>query len=130
MASLFEKQAQLPAQFAHHCTYRGQLAALKLILNGHWIEPIADLVCMATRGCHVDVLEHLLDMGAPMVLDGCNVAMVTAAAKNVYLDCMKVLTNRGADVNMPDGSGNTPLLVAARESQNEIIRFLVSFPMI
>ncbi|KAE8723117.1 hypothetical protein F3Y22_tig00013040pilonHSYRG00015 [Hibiscus syriacus] len=42
------------------------------------------------------------------------------------LDAVKLLTTRGYDVNVPDGDGYTPLILAAREGHGSMCELLIS----
>ncbi|PHT57192.1 hypothetical protein CQW23_05678 [Capsicum baccatum] len=48
------------------------------------------------------------------------------AARCGDLDAVKLLTTRGYDVNMSNGDGYTPLMLAAREGHGRICEFLIS----
>ncbi|XP_068666233.1 uncharacterized protein [Aristolochia californica] len=48
------------------------------------------------------------------------------AARRGDLKASKLLTNRGYDVNIPDGDGYTPLMLAAREGHGLLCSFLIS----
>ena len=48
------------------------------------------------------------------------------AARRGDLDAVRLLTNRGYDVNVPDGEGYTPLMLAAREGHGSTCELLIS----
>ncbi|XP_016367128.1 cyclin-dependent kinase 4 inhibitor C-like [Sinocyclocheilus rhinocerous] len=48
------------------------------------------------------------------------------AARDGYLDTLRVLAQNGADVNLPDNDGNLPLHLAAREGHLAVVQYLVS----
>lgn len=48
------------------------------------------------------------------------------AARRGDLDAVKLLTNKGYDVNVLDGEGYTPLMLAAREGHGSICELLIS----
>ncbi|KAA8548213.1 hypothetical protein F0562_004526 [Nyssa sinensis] len=48
------------------------------------------------------------------------------AARHGDLDAVKLLTTRGYDVNIPDGDGYTPLMLAAREGNGCMCEILIS----
>ncbi|KAJ9564174.1 hypothetical protein OSB04_000140 [Centaurea solstitialis] len=48
------------------------------------------------------------------------------AARHGDLHAVKLLVNRGYDVNIPDGDGHTPLMLAAREGNAEMCKVLIS----
>ncbi|KAI3699887.1 hypothetical protein L2E82_44494 [Cichorium intybus] len=48
------------------------------------------------------------------------------AARHGDVHAVKLLVNRGYDVNIPDEDGYTPLMLAAREGNGQMCRFLIS----
>ncbi|KAL2335204.1 hypothetical protein Fmac_016417 [Flemingia macrophylla] len=48
------------------------------------------------------------------------------AARRGDLDAVKLLIGKGYDVNVPDGLGNTPLMLAAREGHGSVCALLIS----
>ncbi|XP_022773655.1 ankyrin-3-like [Durio zibethinus] len=48
------------------------------------------------------------------------------AARHGDLDAVTLLTRRGYDVNVPDGDGYTPLMLAAREGHGSMCELLIS----
>ncbi|KAG8501302.1 hypothetical protein CXB51_003433 [Gossypium anomalum] len=48
------------------------------------------------------------------------------AARHGALDAVKLLTSRSYDVNVPDGNGYTPLMLAAREGHGSMCELLIS----
>ncbi|KAL4568238.1 hypothetical protein LXL04_023846 [Taraxacum kok-saghyz] len=48
------------------------------------------------------------------------------AARHGDLHAVKLLLNRGYDVNIPDGDGYTPLMLSAREGNRQMCQFLIS----
>lgn len=48
------------------------------------------------------------------------------AARHGDLDAVKLLTNRGYNVNTPDGNGCTPVMLAAREGHARVCELLIS----
>ncbi|XP_016086991.1 cyclin-dependent kinase 4 inhibitor C-like [Sinocyclocheilus grahami] len=48
------------------------------------------------------------------------------AARDGYLDTLRMLAQNGADVNLPDNDGNLPLHLAAREGHLAVVQYLVS----
>lgn len=49
------------------------------------------------------------------------------AARRGELAAVRLLTARGCDVNMPDGDGYTPLMLAAREGHGLLCELLIAF---
>ena len=56
----------------------------------------------------------------------CGYSAVHIAAMNPDIRVIELLVGRGADVNVTDVCGNTPLCCAARENTLEMVRYLVS----
>ncbi|KAK3036464.1 hypothetical protein RJ639_030063 [Escallonia herrerae] len=48
------------------------------------------------------------------------------AARHGDVDAVRLLVHRGYDVNIPDGDGNTPLMLAAREGHAQMCELLIS----
>ncbi|KAL2090076.1 hypothetical protein ACEWY4_014764 [Coilia grayii] len=46
------------------------------------------------------------------------------ASRDGFLDTLKVLVFRGADINVIDNAGNLPLHLAAREGHQDVVEFL------
>lgn len=69
------------------------------------------------------MLEFAIEKG------NCNAGEFDAlhfAACHGKLDAVKLLTNRGYNVNTPDVNGNTPLMLAAREGHAHVCELLIS----
>lgn len=87
------------------------------------------LIASAHRG-HVDVVKALIGGGAP--LDHVNNLNWTALIEAIVLgdggtahtEIVRMLVKAGADVNLPDGNGVTPLGLAKRRDYGEMIRIL------
>ncbi|KAM9358353.1 cyclin-dependent kinase 4 inhibitor C [Symphorus nematophorus] len=73
------------------------------------------------------LVEALLVAGAhPNVLDPVLKLTVTHdAARDGFVDSVRVLVDNGADVNLVDEKGNLPLHLAAMEGHLEVIRLLI-----
>ncbi|KAL4634894.1 hypothetical protein GN956_G13936 [Arapaima gigas] len=74
-----------------------------------------------------DVASALLKAKAdPNVRDAaCGLTVTHDAARDGYLDTLRVLVEEGADVNLLDGHGNLPLHLAAREGNRDVVEFLL-----
>ena len=87
------------------------------------------LIAAAHLG-HVDVVQALIDGGAP--LDHVNNLNWTALIEAIVLGdggkrhvaCLRALVTAGANVNIPDGNGVTPLGLARRAGYAEMVRIL------
>ena len=89
----------------------------------------AALIAAAHLG-HVEVVQTLIDAKAP--LDHVNNLRWTALIESIVLGdcgknhiaCLKALVDAGADVNIPDGDGITPLTLAKRHGFAEMVKIL------
>ena len=87
------------------------------------------LIAAAHLG-HVDVVQSLIDGGAP--LDHVNNLNWTALIESIVLGdggprhvaCLRALVKAGANVNISDGNGVTPLGLARRAGYTEMVRIL------
>lgn len=87
------------------------------------------LIAAAHLG-HVEVVKTLIAAGAP--LDHVNNLNWTALIESVVLGdggpnhiaCLTALVDAGADVNIADGNGVTPLQLAQRRDFDEMVRIL------
>uniref|UniRef100_UPI003AAEEBE4 cyclin-dependent kinase 4 inhibitor C n=1 Tax=Centroberyx gerrardi TaxID=166262 RepID=UPI003AAEEBE4 len=73
------------------------------------------------------VAEALLKAGAnPNMRDPvCNLTVTHDAAREGFVDTVRVLVDHGADVNLLDEYGNLPLHLAAREGCLEVVQLLL-----
>jgi ankyrin repeat protein len=87
------------------------------------------LIAAAHLG-HVEVVDTLITAGAP--LDHVNNLRWTALIESIVLGnggprhtaTLRSLVNAGADVNIPDGRGQTPLMLARMRGFSEMTRLL------
>lgn len=87
------------------------------------------LIAAAHLG-HVEVVKTLIAAGAP--LDHVNNLNWTALIESIVLGdggpnhiaCLKALVDAGADVNIADGNGMTPLQLAQRHGFDEMVSIL------
>ena len=87
------------------------------------------LIAAAHLG-HVEVVQALIDGGAP--LDHINNLQWTALIEAIVLGdggkrhvaCLRALVKAGANVNIPDGTGVTPLGLARQNGYAEMVRIL------
>jgi uncharacterized protein len=87
------------------------------------------LIAAAHLG-HVEVVRTLIAAGAP--LDHVNNLNWTALIESIVLGdgganhiaCLKALVDAGADVNIADGNGVSPLQLAQRHGFDEMVRIL------
>jgi ankyrin repeat protein len=84
------------------------------------------LMILAAMGRH-DLIDVLLQETPPLAVDQTNKNGTTAlvfACSMGHLSAVKVLCERGADVNWAIGSLDTPLTVAAEEGFDDIVSYL------
>lgn len=87
------------------------------------------LIAAAHLG-HAEVVRTLIKAGAP--LDHVNNLNWTALIESIVLGdggpnhvaCLKALVDAGANVNIPDGNGVSPLQLAQRHGFDEMVRLL------
>ncbi len=87
------------------------------------------LIAAAHLG-HVEVVQTLIDAKAP--LDHVNNLRWTALIESIVLGdggknhvaCLKALVDAGADGNIPDGEGVTPLTLAKRHGYTAMVKIL------
>lgn len=87
------------------------------------------LIAAAHLG-HVDIVKTLIAAGAP--LDHVNNLNWTALIESIVLGdggedhilTLKALVEAGADVNITDGSGNSPLTLAGRRGYSTMVKIL------
>lgn len=114
------------------------VAMLKLVLAagakaGQTTSPYdgTALIAAAHLG-HVEVVKTLIAAGAP--LDHVNNLNWTALIESIVLGdggpnhiaCLTALIDAGADVNIADGNGVTPLQLAERHGYGEMVRILTA----
>ncbi|KAM8744852.1 cyclin-dependent kinase 4 inhibitor C isoform 2-T3 [Acanthopagrus schlegelii] len=75
---------------------------------------------------HTLAVETLLQAGAdPNRPDpACGLTVTHDAAREGFIDSVRVLLKHKAQVNLPDVKGNLPLHLAAREGHLEVVRLL------
>jgi hypothetical protein len=87
------------------------------------------LIAAAHLG-HVKVVKTLIAAGAP--LDHVNNLNWTALIESIvlgdggpnHIECLKALVGAGANVNIPDGQGTTPLMLAEKRGYTEMADIL------
>lgn len=55
----------------------------------------------------------------------CGLTVMHDAAREGFIDSVRVLVDHGADANLVDGQGNLPLHLVAREGHLEVVRLLI-----
>ncbi|XP_047231430.1 cyclin-dependent kinase 4 inhibitor C isoform X3 [Girardinichthys multiradiatus] len=97
-----------------------------LVLDGHSINCSHYITEVAMLG-NSALVNALLEAGAdPNVRDMILKLTVTHdAAREGFLETVRVLVDRGADVNLADENGNLPLHLAAKEGHLEVVKLLL-----
>lgn len=108
----------------HHCALKGNPSAMKILLsktNRPWIvEEKKDdgytALHLACLNNHVEIAELLVHMGKAN-MDKQNVNLQTGlhlAVERQHIQIVKLLVREGANLNIPDKDGDTPLHEALR----------------
>ena len=74
---------------------------------------------------NISLLKKYLELGAK--IDGYALddwTALTIAAREGNIETVKWLVSNGADVNLPEGGGNTPLFWASESGNQEVVVFL------
>jgi E3 ubiquitin-protein ligase mind-bomb len=117
LLSIFKSKFSIPA--IHHAALKGNPTAMKILLskiNRPWIvEEKKDdgytALHLAALNNHVDIADLLINMGKAN-LDRQNVNLQTAlhlAVERQHVQIVKLLVRKGANLNIPDKDGDTPL---------------------
>lgn len=120
---------------ALHCAVNnGSLPAVKLLLaHGADMNQVHDNdfdnvtpVCLAAAKNHVDILRYFIDKGAnvnDISSDTAGPAIVFAAVHG-SIESIVVLIQAGADINLSDCDGQTPIFFAAYHGHRDIVATL------
>src|SRR5215470_2839639 len=73
-----------------------------------------------------DYQRHVTAEGRPKNLDTGGLTPLLYAARENCLACVKVLLEKGADINLPDPDGVSPLLLAIMNSNWDIAKHLIA----
>ena len=95
-------------------------------------EALHPLILAANQGS-VAIVKELLDAGAPVNIPGKkrspfmqDASPIHAAVAGGYLDVIRLLLSRGADIETNAEGSNTPLSVAASKGRADVVRLLLS----
>ncbi|MEO6221974.1 MAG: ankyrin repeat domain-containing protein, partial [Vicinamibacterales bacterium] len=117
----------------HWAALNGDLKTIEVLLvAGAMMEPLTrvggytPLHLASSRG-HAPVVARLLEAGCkPLILTATGVQAIHLAAQAGSADAIRVLIDRGADVNTRDNThGRTPLVFAASQNRLEAMRMLI-----
>jgi len=87
------------------------------------------LVYYITVGKAEDIVFLLKEGANPNAQDKMKWSALALASERTDMDTMpivKVLVGAGANVNYDDGKGNTPLIIAIKGDNSELVRYLIS----
>jgi len=93
-----------------------------------------DIYKLVEKGYYQDIVRYLCsgkcDIGrqvnyCKVLKDGFKLNVLHLAAENGDLDIVKLLVKHGADINVVDSDGNTPLALTAFKGWLEIVHFLI-----
>ena len=79
---------------------------------------------IAASGCNAEILKSLLDAGANPDTVWKSVALLHRAAEKGALDCVKLLVERGADVNALTSARRPPIHLAIVEGHEDVAAYL------
>jgi ankyrin repeat protein len=96
--------------------------------------PGATPLMRAAKTADLDVMKILIEAGADVnrkMVNGGTAALILAAARpaagsaDKYVDAMRLLAENGANLNVNNARGDRPLIVAARQGTNVLVKALV-----
>jgi uncharacterized protein len=94
-------------------------------LQKHGIKPSASDLALAAAGCHADAVRVALAAGVSANgADGDVVPLLSAAGANC-VDVVRLLLERGADVNAKDHDGWTALIKASQAGHADMVQLLM-----
>ncbi|XP_074654155.1 uncharacterized protein LOC141908163 [Tubulanus polymorphus] len=101
-----------------------------LNLNPEWIEARDEtLFNLAIKNNCVTCTEELLEIGWPIdyhfASDQGKTSLHLAVQKG-YIDMVRLLSSRGADIDAVDSTNRTPLHIAVKRDRFEIVKFLLA----
>ncbi|XP_022625496.1 cyclin-dependent kinase 4 inhibitor C isoform X1 [Seriola dumerili] len=112
---------------------RGDLDGVKLLLQGganvngfnEFNRTALQVVMLGSTA----VAKALLEVGAnPNIRDpACSLTVMHDAAREGFVDTVRVLMDHGANINLVDKNGNLPLHLAAREGHLQVVRLLIGY---
>ncbi|XP_052074655.1 uncharacterized protein LOC127712327 [Mytilus californianus] len=112
---------------------RGHTEVIKHLLKYHgdpnlYCDHGTTPIILAAQGGHLESLTALIDGKADLnwqrfESEG-KISALLAAAKNGHMKCVEVLINRGADIELSDVNGSSPLLLAIQNHHFDTARAL------
>ena len=117
----------------HHAADKGDLTVVKRLVGSGTPVDIRDQyeytpLYYAARMGHEDVAVYLLDRGADVNAQGKNGRTPLHGSffyRGHFVEMVNLLLNRGAKVDLPDGSGRTSLNLAILRGQIEVVSELI-----
>jgi cytochrome c len=114
----------------YYAVWMGHLQAARLLIErGADVNALNKLgsPLMAAMGKEkIDLLEFLLDRGADPNLRTGSESFLHVAVNLGCLDCVKALVEAGADVNAITEGGKTPIHLAKRMKQSDVVDYLMA----
>lgn len=86
------------------------------------------MLCIAIRNSHIDVVRHLINSGADINAvseDRHNTPLMDAAASG-FIESIKILVKEGSDLECQSKNGQTALILAVGNGDEEISNYLLS----
>jgi ankyrin repeat protein len=107
---------------------RGELRSVEELLD-QGIKPTAEALYLAANDGHSDVVQILADVvdDIDAAVGFCGNALCAAAARSSSHDCLKVLLEKGADVNWPGGHYGCALQTATANYRLDNVILLLKY---
>lgn len=86
------------------------------------------MLCLAIRYNHMDVVTHLIELGADInaVSEDRNNTPVMDAASSGFIESIKLLVKEGSDLECKSKNGQTALILAVGNGDEEVSNYLLS----
>ena len=106
---------------------RKTLPFLRHVTNDHYLELLNEPLSAATFADHTECVEELLKWGAdPTRLFNGEPAVVVAASAG-HTRSLKIIIERGGNIDCRNQTGYSPLMKACASGHNEVVACLVNF---
>ena len=131
-AAILEMGISFHADSLAHCVEEGDLKAIELFLKAGFLPNSRDkhgvpLLCLATRGKHMAVVELLLEFGASIDLqsEDRGYSPLMDAVFVGSLELVELFLARGASVDLTSKDGQTALVIAVGRNDEAMARLLL-----
>ena len=101
-------------------------AAVIVALQRRGARPGDNDMLLAAGQCNTDIVRSYLGAGMKPTIERGGTTLLHAAAGNNCADTVQLLIERGAQTNVKDGDGWTPLIKAAQGGFIEVVRVLLA----